>query len=118
MRLPEGARRTGEYEIALHLHSDVDVSVKLEIVARLTRSGFPIGRDERPATLVGGGPFLFCEREKIHRGPGSGGLRKISGLTGSFDGSCQRLAAKCIFRRPRGGGTITHCVDEGHARPP
>ena len=34
VRLPEGAlRNTGEYELAIHLHPEVDVAVKLEIVA-------------------------------------------------------------------------------------
>jgi len=33
VRLPEGPlRRTGEYDIVLHLHTDVDASVKVEIV--------------------------------------------------------------------------------------
>ena len=33
VRLPEGViRMAGEYEIALHLHSDVDASIKLTIV--------------------------------------------------------------------------------------
>lgn len=33
VRLPEGAlRRAGEYDIVLHLHTDVDASVKVEIV--------------------------------------------------------------------------------------
>ncbi len=33
VRLPHGAfRATGEYEVELHLHSDVDVTVKLEVV--------------------------------------------------------------------------------------
>tara|TARA_R110002111_G_scaffold102090_3_gene158081 strand:+ start:1017 stop:1463 length:447 start_codon:yes stop_codon:yes gene_type:complete len=34
VRLPEGPlRATGEYEIELHLHSDVEVTVKLAVVA-------------------------------------------------------------------------------------
>ncbi|WP_100640100.1 50S ribosomal protein L9 [Marinobacter salexigens] len=34
VRLPEGPlRTTGEYEIELHLHSDVEVTVKLAVVA-------------------------------------------------------------------------------------
>ncbi len=34
VRLPEGAlRNTGEYEIAIHLHPEVDTSIKLEITA-------------------------------------------------------------------------------------
>ncbi|MBK1872919.1 MULTISPECIES: 50S ribosomal protein L9 [unclassified Marinobacter] len=34
VRLPEGPlRSTGEYEIELHLHSDVEVTVKLAVVA-------------------------------------------------------------------------------------
>ncbi|MCP4040865.1 MAG: 50S ribosomal protein L9, partial [Gammaproteobacteria bacterium] len=34
IRLPEGAlRRTGEYDVAVHLHTDINVSVKVEIVA-------------------------------------------------------------------------------------
>jgi large subunit ribosomal protein L9 len=34
VRLPEGAfRQVGDYEVQLHLHSDVDASVKLSIVA-------------------------------------------------------------------------------------
>ncbi len=34
VRLPEGPlRRTGEYDVALHLHTDVEASVKVEIVA-------------------------------------------------------------------------------------
>lgn len=34
VRLPEGAlRNTGRYEVAIHLHPEVDVAVKLEIVA-------------------------------------------------------------------------------------
>jgi len=33
VRLPEGSfRATGEYEVALHLHADVDATIKLEIV--------------------------------------------------------------------------------------
>ena len=33
VRLPHGAfRATGEYEVELHLHSDVDVAIKLEVV--------------------------------------------------------------------------------------
>lgn len=33
VRLPEGAfRAAGEYEVALHLHADVDATIKLEIV--------------------------------------------------------------------------------------
>jgi large subunit ribosomal protein L9 len=33
VRLPEGViRMAGEYEIALHLHSDVDASIKLTII--------------------------------------------------------------------------------------
>lgn len=34
VRLPDGAlRNTGDYEIAIHLHPEVDVTIKLEIVA-------------------------------------------------------------------------------------
>ncbi len=34
IRLPEGAlRRTGEYDVAVHLHTDINASVKVEIVA-------------------------------------------------------------------------------------
>ncbi|MBL1433782.1 MAG: 50S ribosomal protein L9 [Gammaproteobacteria bacterium] len=34
VRLPEGAlRNTGEHEVVIHLHPEVDVTVKLEIVA-------------------------------------------------------------------------------------
>lgn len=34
VRLPDGAlRNTGEYEIAIHLHPEVDTSIKLEITA-------------------------------------------------------------------------------------
>lgn len=33
VRLPEGAfRAAGEYEVQLHLHTDVDASIKLEVV--------------------------------------------------------------------------------------
>ncbi len=36
VRLPEGAlRNTGEYEVVVHLHPEIDVTVKLEIVASL-----------------------------------------------------------------------------------
>ena len=34
VRLPEGAlRELGEYEVAVHLHTDVDASIQLHIVA-------------------------------------------------------------------------------------
>jgi len=34
VRLPEGTiRQTGEYDIGLHLHSDVDVSIKINVEA-------------------------------------------------------------------------------------
>ena len=34
VRLPEGPlRAAGDYEVALHLHSDVDATIKLTIVA-------------------------------------------------------------------------------------
>ncbi len=34
IRLPEGAlRRTGEYDVDVHLHTDINASVKVEIVA-------------------------------------------------------------------------------------
>jgi large subunit ribosomal protein L9 len=33
VRLPEGPfRAAGEYEVALHLHADVDAVIKLEVV--------------------------------------------------------------------------------------
>ena len=35
VRLPNGAlRNTGEYEIEIHLHSDVNVTLKLEVIAQ------------------------------------------------------------------------------------
>ena len=36
VRLPHGAfRATGEYEVELHLHSDVDITIKLEVVPEM-----------------------------------------------------------------------------------
>ena len=36
VRLPHGAfRATGEYEVDLHLHGDVDVTIKLEVVPEM-----------------------------------------------------------------------------------
>jgi len=36
VRLPHGAfRTTGEYEVELHLHSDVDATIKLEVVPEM-----------------------------------------------------------------------------------